>query len=186
MTTPESIFHLTNQEIFVITSTHQGQLAGQVATWVMLTSLVPEHLRVVTAISPFNQTQSLLQQSQRFVINLLAQGQEDWLVLFGLHSSRDVDKFAGIDLSLSPTGIPILPQTCGWAECVVGQSIDLGDRILYIADIVKHQVDPSRQPMREVAAFAALPEHTRQALAAKLEADIQRSRQLIKSLTSFS
>jgi flavin reductase (DIM6/NTAB) family NADH-FMN oxidoreductase RutF len=72
MTTPESIFHLTNQEIFVITSNYNGQSSGQVATWVMLATLIPERLRVITAISPFNHTQSLLHHSQRFVINLLA------------------------------------------------------------------------------------------------------------------
>ncbi len=186
MTTPESIFHLTNQEIFVVTAAHTGQLGGQVATWVMLATLIPERLRVVTTISPFNYTQSLLQQSQRFVLNLLAEGQEDWLVLFGLYSGRDINKFAAIDFALSPTGIPILPQTCGWAECVIGQSVDLGDRILYIAEVVNHHVEPNRQPLREIAAFAALPEDIRQALASKLEADIGRSRGLIKSLSSFS
>jgi flavin reductase (DIM6/NTAB) family NADH-FMN oxidoreductase RutF len=186
MTIPASIFHLTNQEIFVITSNYSGQSSGQVATWVMLVTLIPERLRVIAAISPFNHTQSLLHQSQRFVINLLAKGQEDWLVLFGLYSSRDINKFANINVSLSVTGIPILPQTCGWAECVIGQSIDLGDRILYIADVVNHTVNPEREPMREVAAFAALPDYLQQALAAKLEADIAQSRGLIKSLQNFS
>ncbi|MBW4554280.1 MAG: flavin reductase family protein [Aphanocapsa sp. GSE-SYN-MK-11-07L] len=186
MGAPESIFQLTNQEIFVVTAAHNGQLGGQVATWVMLATLIPERLRVIIAISPFNYTQSLLQQSQRFVLNLLAAGQEDWLVLFGLHSGRDINKFSEIDFTLSPTGIPILPQTCGWAECVIGQSVNLGDRILYIADVVEHRVYPERTPMREVAAFATLPEDVRQALASKLEADIERSRGLIRSLSSFT
>ncbi len=186
MTPPESIFQLTNQEIFVVTAAHAGQLGGQVATWVMLATLIPDRLRVIVAISPFNYTQSLLQQKQRFVLNLLAEGQEDWLVLFGLYSSREIDKFADINFSLSSTGIPILPQTCGWAECVIGASIDLGDRVLYIADVVEHSVNPNLQPLREIAAFAALPELTRQALAAKLEADILRSRGLIKPLSSLS
>lgn len=179
---PPSIFHLTNQEIFVITAAQSGQYSGQVATWVMLASLIPEQLRVIVAISPFNFTQSLIQQSQRFVINLLAQGQEDWLVLFGLHSSCTIDKFADIKISLSPAGIPILPGCCGWAECCIGQSLDVGDRILYVADVIAHQVYPDRQPLREVEAFAALAPDLRQALHHKLTADIERSRTLIKPL----
>ncbi|NJM76640.1 MAG: hypothetical protein HC852_13715 [Acaryochloridaceae cyanobacterium RU_4_10] len=41
-----SIFNLTNPEIYVITAAHEGQVSGQVATWVTLAALVPERLRV--------------------------------------------------------------------------------------------------------------------------------------------
>jgi flavin reductase (DIM6/NTAB) family NADH-FMN oxidoreductase RutF len=64
-----SIFNLTNPELYVITAAHEGQVSGQITTWVTLGALVPEHFRVVTVISPRNFTFALIQSSQRFVVN---------------------------------------------------------------------------------------------------------------------
>ena len=178
--TPSSIFHLTNQEIFVVTAAHEGQVSGQVATWVMLVTLVPDRLRIGVAISPLNFTYTLINQSQKFVVNLLAEGQHDWLPLFGLKSTWEIDKFAEIDIKLTASGIPVLPGTCGWAECRIGQQVDIGDRVLYIADVVKHHLYPDRQPLREIEAFLALPENVVQALTEKLQNDAERARDLIK------
>lgn len=183
---PSSIFHLTNQEIYVITTAHAGKLSGQIATWVMLATLIPEQLRVLTAISPLNFTWTQIEATQQFVINLLATGQEDWVPLFGLQSSREINKFANIPVTYTAKGIPILPNTCGWAECQVGHQLDTGDRTLYIADVLAHQVDPSREPLRVIPAFAALPANQVRALNQKRHQDIESSRSLIKPLRAVS
>lgn len=177
-----SIFHLTNHEIYVLTAADQGQVSGQVATWMMLTTLVPDQMRIVASISPTNFTHQLIQQSHWFVVNLLAEDQYEWVARFGLHSSRERDKFADMTLQYTGHGIPILPGTCGWAECRVGQQIDLGDRTLYIADLIEQQVVPGRQPLRKLTAFAKLPPEILQALTDKRDRDAERDRTLIKPL----
>jgi flavin reductase (DIM6/NTAB) family NADH-FMN oxidoreductase RutF len=179
-----SIFNLTNPEIYVLTAAHEGQVSGQVATWVTLAALVPEHLRVVTILSPRNFTFGLIQESKRFVLHLLAQGQQDWLPLFGLYSMREVDKFAGIACERTTNSIPILPDTCGWAECQVVQEVNLGDRIIIIADVVNHQVYAERKPLCRVEAMAGLPPEIVQALAAKRLEDIECDRGLMESFQS--
>jgi flavin reductase (DIM6/NTAB) family NADH-FMN oxidoreductase RutF len=181
-----SIFNLANPEIYVITAAHEGQRSGQVTTWVTVGALVPEHLRVVTVISPRNFTFALIQNSQRFAINLLAEGQQDWLPLFGLRSSRDVNKFDGILTETTPTGIPILPQTCGWAECQIVQDVDLGDRHILIADVLHHELNASRKPLRRIEAMAALPPEVGQALAQKRLLDIECDRALLQAYQSQS
>jgi flavin reductase (DIM6/NTAB) family NADH-FMN oxidoreductase RutF len=174
-----SIFNLTNPELYVITAAHQGQRSGQITTWVTLGALVPEYLRVVTVISPRNYTFALMQKSGRFVVNLLAEEQQDWLPLFGLQTSREIDKFDGILTEETISGIPILPQTCGWAECQIVQEVDLGDRHVIIADILHHELDESRKPLRRVEAMAALPTEVGQALAQKRVLDIACDRVLM-------
>jgi flavin reductase (DIM6/NTAB) family NADH-FMN oxidoreductase RutF len=181
-----SIFNLTNPEIYIITAANEGQRSGQVTTWVMLGALVPEHLRVVTAISPRNFTFALIQKSQRFAINLLAEGQQDWLPLFGLQSSRDVNKFDGILTETTPTGVPILPQTCGWAECKIVRDVNLGDRHVIIADVLNHKLHESRKPLRRIEAMAALPPEMGQALAQKRLLDIKCDRALMQVFQSQS
>ena len=176
-----SIFNLTNPELYVITAAHGGQVSGQITTWVTLGSMVPEHLRIVTVISPRNFTFVLIQQSRHFVVNLLAQGQQDWLPLFGLQSTREVNKFNGILTDTTANGIPILPNTCGWAECRTVQEVDLGDRTILIADVLTHQVDASRKPLCREAAIAALPPAVGQALAQKRLLDIECDRALMQA-----
>jgi flavin reductase (DIM6/NTAB) family NADH-FMN oxidoreductase RutF len=181
-----SIFNLTNPEIYVITAAHEGQRSGQVTTWVTVGALVPDHLRVVTVISPRNFTFVLIQKSRRFAINLLAEGQQDWLPLFGLQSSREIDKFDGILIQTTANGIPILPQTCGWAECQIVQAVDLGDRHVIIADILHHELDESRNPLRRIEAMAALPFEVGEALAQKRVLDIECDRALMQAHQSQS
>jgi flavin reductase (DIM6/NTAB) family NADH-FMN oxidoreductase RutF len=181
-----SIFNLANPEIYVISAAYEGQRSGQVTTWVTVGALVPEHLRVVTVISPRNFTFALIQNSQRFVVNLLAEGQQDWLPLFGLQSSRDMNKFEGILTQTTPTGIPILPQTCGWAECKIVQDVDLGDRHVIIADVLHHELNESRKPLRRIEAMVALPAEVGQALAQKRLLDIECDRALLQTYQSQS
>lgn len=176
-----SIFNLTNPELYVITAAHSGQVSGQITTWVTLGALVPEHLRIVTVISPRNFTFALIQQSQHFVVNLLAQGQQDWLPLFGLQSTREIDKFDGILTEATANGIPILPHTCGWAECRTVQEVNLGDRIIIIADVLTHQVDTSRKPLCRAEAMAELPSAVGEALAQKRLLDIECDRALMQA-----
>ncbi|KGF74045.1 hypothetical protein DO97_00600 [Neosynechococcus sphagnicola sy1] len=180
---PVQFFNLTDHEIYVITAAHNGHMSGQVATWVMLTTLVTDQMRVTASLSPLNATCELIHQSRCFVVNLLAEGQHQWLPHFGLQSSREINKFAGITPQLTDTGIPILPGTCGWALCHIGHQVDLGDRILYIADVIAQELSPDRTPLRKNAAFAALPADVMQALATKRVADAHRDRQLMKPLS---
>jgi flavin reductase (DIM6/NTAB) family NADH-FMN oxidoreductase RutF len=181
-----SIFNLTNPELYVITAAYEGQTSGQITTWVTLGALVPEHLRAVAVISPSNFTFELIRESQRFAINLLAEGQQNWLPLFGLQSTREINKFDGILCETTADGIPILPQTCGWAECQIVQEVDLGDRIIVIADVLNHQVNESRKPLCRAEAMAALPPEVSQALAQKRLLDIECDRALLQAHQSQS
>ena len=173
-----SIFSLTNPEIYVLTAAHRGVQGGQVVTWLTLASLVPEAPRVMAAISPFTHTFALLEHSGEFVVNLLAQEQAPWLVHFGLQSGHTTPKLKDIALSYTPSGVPILPETCGWAWCRLSEQHDLGDRRLIIADVVDQACDSLRSPLRRVEGLAALPTTVTQALAAQRQADIERDRPL--------
>jgi flavin reductase (DIM6/NTAB) family NADH-FMN oxidoreductase RutF len=173
-----SLFNFANQEIYVVTAAYAGQVSGQATTWITLASLIPEYPRVTAIISPRNYTFALIRKSSQFVLNLLAEGQQDWVTRFGLQSTRDVDKFVGIATQSSANGIPILPDTCGWAECTVIQTVDLGDRMVFIADVIQQQVHEHRKPLRRQEALAALPPEVTQALAAKRLLDIENERPL--------
>lgn len=176
------MFHLTNHEVWAITATHDGRRGAQIATWVVPGSLATGVTRAVLVLSPGNFTCGLVTASGRLVLQLLAADQLDLLVGLGLHSGRDRDKLAGMDLGVSPSGLPILPGTCGWAEMVVVDRMDGGDRIVLLADAVAQGPGPGRVPMHRADAFARLPPDARDALVDKKVRDGVRDRALIRNL----
>jgi flavin reductase (DIM6/NTAB) family NADH-FMN oxidoreductase RutF len=177
---PVSPFHLTNHEIWVLTAAHGGERGGQVITWVMPGTLVPDYPRVVAVISTENWTWRLVEASGRFVLNLLREDQAPWLYRFGGLSGRDTDKFAGIEPGQTPSGLPTLPGTCGWSECVIVSVTDFGDRQVVVADIVAEHFEPGSRPLHKNEAFGALTPAQRQALSEKRAVDGVRDAALIK------
>jgi flavin reductase (DIM6/NTAB) family NADH-FMN oxidoreductase RutF len=113
-------------------------------------------------------------------VNLLSDEQHALLPLFGLHSSRDTDKFEGMEFDRSPRGIAVLRGTCGWAECQIISSLDLGDRIIYAADITAQEVSPGRRPLRKNEAFALQSTAVRAQLEEKQHIDGARDRGFIR------
>ena len=143
--------------MFVITARHQHRENGQIATWIVPATLVPDSPRVVTVLSPRNFTHSLIENSGRFVINMLADEQADLVPLFGLVSGNEIDKFDGLAIGRTATGLPFLPGICGWAECAIIAMIDSGDRRIYLADVVEQRVNPGKVPLRKADAFSRQP-----------------------------
>jgi flavin reductase (DIM6/NTAB) family NADH-FMN oxidoreductase RutF len=175
-----SIFSLTNHELFVITARDGDRVGGQIATWIVPATLAAGRQRVVAVISPENYTHDLIAASGSFVLNMLADHQQELVPRFGLYSGRDVDKFEGLQLANAKSGIPILADTCGWALCEIVAALDCGDRMVYIADVTGQQLDPARRPLRKNDAFEALPPAVRLQLEEKQRRDGIRDAALIK------
>lgn len=178
------MFHMTNHEVWAVTARHGDRTGAQVATWVMPASLATGVTRAVLILSPSNFTVGLVEASGRLVLQLLAAEQLHLLARLGLSSGHDVDKLAGLELHASPSGLPVLAGTCGWAEMVVVDRMDGGDRIVLMADAVAQKNGPGRVPMRRVDAYAALDPATRDLLAAKRLRDGERDRALIRNLVA--
>ena len=175
---PASPFELANHDVFVITSAHQGREGGQVATWVMPGSLIPDQPRVVAVLSPMNATYELIRDSRRFALSLLADEQLSLLPHFGLTSGRDIDKLDGVAIRRTKSGLAVLEGCCGFAECQVAHALDIGDRVVCVADVVEQEVDPDRRPLRTRQAFERLPAEVVAALREKYLRDGERDRQL--------
>jgi len=178
---PGSMFSLTNHEIWVLTAHHEGHDNGQVATWIMPATLVPDRPRIIAVLSPQNYTHDLIALSRHFVLHLLAEDQAELLPHFGLQTGRDLDKFAGMQPRRSARDIPILDGCCGWAECRIVSSLDIGDRVVYVADILEQEIHAGTIPLRKTEAFAAQPEEVRRQLEEKHRVDGERDRIFIRT-----
>jgi flavin reductase (DIM6/NTAB) family NADH-FMN oxidoreductase RutF len=143
----KNIFQLVDHEIFVISTRHEQKINGQIATWIIKASLAPEPLRIMAVISPFNYTYQLIKKSKIFTVQLLTTSQIDLVPLFGLKSGKDINKFEGLKFYDSKSGLPVLEDICGFVECKTVQEIELGDRIILIADVFHSDFFKEKTPL---------------------------------------
>jgi len=181
----ESIFSLTNHEIYVLTARAGENENGQIATWIMPATLARDSARIVAVLSQQNSTWSLIEQSGRFVLTMLAEDQHALLPLFGLYSGRDINKFEGVSTGRTPSALPYIEGGCGWAECVVIDGIDAGDRMILLADVVDQHHSAGKTPLRREDAFGRQSEDIREKLEEKKRLDGERDGLLIKRLETF-
>ncbi|MCC6747809.1 MAG: flavin reductase [Deltaproteobacteria bacterium] len=175
-----SIFSLTNHEVWAVSAHHRGLDNAMIATWIVPATLVYDELRLVAVLSVENYTVELLRESGRFAVQMLAEGQHELLPRLGLHSGRAKDKLAGLPLARSPGGLALLEGTCGWAECVVVNAMDSGDRLVFLADVVAQGIHPGRKPLHKRDAFERLSPGQALSLVEKALLDAQRDRKLLK------
>lgn len=132
-----------DRTVWLITSAAGTSRGGLIATGVMNASIVPHMPRIVAAIGRLHETHQLIAQSKRFVMHLLRPDQLDFVWTFGLHSSRDIDKFDGRDAVASTLGAPILTAAPAWLECSVEAGFEIGDRTLFLAEVVNAGGNPA-------------------------------------------
>ena len=142
---------LVAKAIFVITSESGGVRAGMTAAWVTRVSSSPPQMAV--AIHRASQTGELIAAGDRYVINVLGEGQAVLAQRFGSSSSRIKDKFKGVRLTTAPQGCPVLSDALGYIECHVAQILDVGDHRLFVGEIVAAERLTQGRPLLYSAAL---------------------------------
>jgi flavin reductase (DIM6/NTAB) family NADH-FMN oxidoreductase RutF len=146
-TAAATLFAWLDRELWLATAAVGDRRGGLIATSVNQESIVPELPRVSIALSRQHRTTELVEASGAFALHLLGEENLELVWSFGLESGRDVDKFAGLEPSVSARGNPILCGTVGWLDCRVEARLDVGDRVVYVADVVEGQVTNFAPPL---------------------------------------
>ncbi|MEE3368364.1 MAG: flavin reductase family protein [Planctomycetota bacterium] len=169
----DKIFKMTNRELWIVTAgTHQRR-GGLLATWVLQASLDRECPVLVAGIAPNHFTRELIDDTGAFATHLLHQGQVDLALNFALHSGRNVDKLAGLRVSETETGNPVLQDALCWLDCRVFARLDTGDRIFYWADVIAGEQQENSPPLTEQELLKHIDDNTRKQLILDRESDIE-------------
>ena len=80
-----------------------------------------------------SQTWERIRRTQMFGVNVLAEGHDELSRAFG---ARGPDKFAGVDWTPSPAGMPILTGALTWAECAVEAVHPGGDHAIVVGRVL--------------------------------------------------
>ena len=141
------LFRALDRELWVITSSADGQRGGLISTSVSQAPINEQIPRLTVGLAVHHHTESLVHKSKSFVAHLIAPNQGDWVRHFGTQSGRDVDKFSKLDFTTSVTNAPILKDAHAWLECRVENMMESGDRHWYLAEVVDAKWSQEFQPL---------------------------------------
>jgi flavin reductase (DIM6/NTAB) family NADH-FMN oxidoreductase RutF len=166
-----SIFDRIEREVWIVTAEHAGRRGGLAATFVSPASIVAEVPRLVAGLAKTHETRNLIEASGAFAAHLVDESQLELVWRFGLQSSRDADKFAGLQTATAATGSPILLDTLAWLDCRVESRLDTGDRTIYLAEVVEAGVLRDARPLNLQRLLKLAPPDKRDLLRTQLAAD---------------
>ncbi|MSU77381.1 MAG: flavin reductase family protein [Gemmataceae bacterium] len=152
-----------DREIWLVTSSHGDRRSGLIATFVSNASIVPDMPRVVVGIAKQHHSWGVIEASGEFLMHLLDESHIERVWRFGLQSGHEGDKFAGLDVRVGQGGHPHFSDAPAWLHCKVEASLDIGDRMLYVAAVIdgRQERKTPRLTMRRLIELAP-PERLRE------------------------
>jgi flavin reductase (DIM6/NTAB) family NADH-FMN oxidoreductase RutF len=156
-----------DREVWLVTAQTDHSRGGLIATFVNPASIVPDVPRMLVGLSRQHYTWELVEQSNAFALHLLNERHLEWVWRFGLQTGRDRDKLQGLRVRKVSTGSPVLEDAIGWLDCRVESKMEVGDRTVYLAEVVQGGVTHFAPPLTfqrllQIAPPAQLAELKRQ------------------------
>jgi len=126
--------------LYVVSSSFDGKDAGCVVNTLQQVTSAPIQLSV--AVNKENYTGGIIKRSGRFAATVaLEDTSMDIIRSFGFQSSRDTDKFAGLDTRRDADGLPYLAAGMGARfSCRVAKELDAGTHTLFVGELTDCQV----------------------------------------------
>lgn len=141
------IFRKMSYGLYVIGSTREGMLNGQIANTAFQISAEPA--TVAISINKNNLTNEFIKASRVFSVTVLPKSVPlDFIGHFGFKSGRDIDKYQKVSFKKGITGAPLLmEQTLGYLEAEVIDSIDVETHTVFIGKVISAEVFSEEEPM---------------------------------------
>jgi flavin reductase (DIM6/NTAB) family NADH-FMN oxidoreductase RutF len=142
---PGEILDIITSPVTVVTAKRADKINGMTVAWIMQATFNPAF--IVVSIAPERFTYSLIEESKRFGINILADNQKEIGKHFGFSSGKNTDKFKGIKFHNSKSGLPVLDDIYAYIDCKLVNITNAGDHDLFIGQVVEKIVDNTKKPL---------------------------------------
>ena len=117
--------------LFVITAKFEDKEDAVLASWVSQCSFDPPALTI--ALGTLRSARLLIEASGAFIVNVLPKDNNTLLKHF---SQPREDSFKGVKSKKGLDGICVLNDAVAYMECEVAQSMQCGDHVLYVGEII--------------------------------------------------
>lgn len=133
--------------LYVVTATHDGQVAGACINWLTQTSFEPP--LVALGIKADSETHAVAQAAGKLAVNVLAHDQFAIAKSFFRPTELEGSSINGFEFEVGPTtGAPILFDAPYWWEATITDVISRGDHSLFVTEVTEAGVrDAERAPL---------------------------------------
>ena len=128
--------------LYIITAQRDDVKSAMLASWVTQASFKP--LGLTIAVAKDRAIESLMQVGDRFVLNVLEEGNYQGLMKHFLKRfPPGADRFAGVKNQAAENGSPILTDALAYIECKVASRMELSDHWVVYATVDGGRVSKS-------------------------------------------
>ncbi len=117
--------------LYVVTAKYENKEDAVLASWVNQCSFDPP--AVTIALATLRPIRLLVEASDAFIVNVLP---KDDMTLLKHFSRPSEDIFKGVKTRKGLDGIRILSDAVSYLECEVAHSMQTGDHVLYVGEII--------------------------------------------------
>ncbi len=134
--------------VYVIGTLDGNRPVGCLANAAM--QITAEPMTLAVSLNKENYTEDAVRKSGYFTLSILSEEtSQETIGMFGFQSSRDTNKFEGMDWKkVGEAGLPVLnDQSCSWILCRVIKEIDVLTHTIFIGEIVDMDRFDRKPPM---------------------------------------
>ena len=128
--------HKLSYGLYIVTSTKENRLNGQIANSVF--QITSEPPTIAVSINKNNLTWEFIKESGVFAVSVLCEDTPlSFIGHFGFKSGRDVDKFNELHYKIGQTQAPVvLDNTVSYIEAKVTKEMDVGTHTIFVGEII--------------------------------------------------
>ncbi len=119
--------------LYAVGAVHESRRLGMLCSFVEQAGFEPPMISI--ALGHDRPLRQGLERGGLFSLNIL--GTEDKKVLAAFASGREEDPFAAFTLVENGHGLPQLAEALAWLACRPRGSVDAGDHVVYVAEVVE-------------------------------------------------
>jgi flavin reductase (DIM6/NTAB) family NADH-FMN oxidoreductase RutF/rubredoxin len=140
-------FHKLTYGIYLVASEYEEQKVGYIANTVFQVTSKPPFLAV--SCHKNNASTEIIRKAGAFSVSVLRKDASAKLIGdFGFKSGRDIDKYSGLKIIRSKTGVPVvLNDSLAWFDCQIREMKDLGSHWLMIGEVMDSEQISDEEPL---------------------------------------
>ena len=121
--------------VYVVTSRDKDKNVGCIANSIMQVTSNPSVIAV--SINHDNYTNKVIKENNKFGVSILKETTDAKIIgTFGYKSSKDTDKFDGINFK-EISEIPVLENTCGYMVCKVIDTMETSTHTIFLGEVIE-------------------------------------------------
>ena len=137
--------------LYAVTAREGDVIAAMTVNWATQVSFAPPMIAV--SMERESRTHEIIMRTGHFVLCIYAADQREVAGLLGRHSAKVPDKCVSVAWEPgSATGCPVIFGTLGALECRVANTIEAGDSVLVIAEVIEAHAARDGEPLTMQAA----------------------------------